>query len=131
MNKCLSTTKPGFIDPISLITLGIVVVGLVITTLVVKNPSINIATTDEPCKICSNQKCVKNPDAPSNCASSLNKCSTHTDCQTGPAPASTPPSLPPASAASTSPQSCNSPNFCAPSSACTNGAAGGVCGTPD
>ncbi|MFH0943546.1 MAG: hypothetical protein V1810_05260, partial [Candidatus Beckwithbacteria bacterium] len=30
-----------------------------------------------------------------------------------------------------SPQSCNSPNFCAPSSACTNGAAGGVCGTPD
>ena len=40
---------PGFIDPISLITLGIVVVGLVITTFIVKNPEIKLVCLD-PCQ---------------------------------------------------------------------------------
>ena len=40
MKKFLSTA--GFIDPISLITLGILVVGLIVTTAIVKNPDISL-----------------------------------------------------------------------------------------
>lgn len=42
MKKFLSTAKKGFIDPISLITIGILVVGLVVTTFIVKNPDISL-----------------------------------------------------------------------------------------
>ncbi|MDZ4228819.1 MAG: hypothetical protein U1C50_01030, partial [Patescibacteria group bacterium] len=40
MKKFLSTA--GFIDPVSLITLGILVVGLIVTTAIVKNPDISL-----------------------------------------------------------------------------------------
>ncbi|MCG2691808.1 hypothetical protein L6272_03190, partial [Microgenomates group bacterium] len=44
MKKFLSTS--GFIDPISLITLGFLIVGLVVTTAIVKNPDINLDIRD-------------------------------------------------------------------------------------
>ena len=78
--------QAGFIDLLSLISLGFLVVTILVGTIAVNKQNANYdiknkaAMVDEPCKICDNQKCVSSRIP--KCSSSLNECSRDANCKT-------------------------------------------------